>query len=407
MVRPSSQSKLLAVLLTALSAFGPVSIDMYLPSLPSMVAEFHTSISQVQLTLSMFITGFAVGTLFLGPISDRYGRRPVIIGGCLIYTVASIACLWAPNIEILTMGRFVQAVGAAAGPVIGRAVVRDVYPRQDAARLMSYMASAIAVAPAVGPILGGWLQSLYGWQANFYLFSGFGLLMLLGSWSLLGETNPARGQISINPLKIIQTYGLLMKSRYFIGHTLIVALVFSGLFSFLSGGSFLIIDLMGVAERNFGFVFMCVVAGFLSGALLSGTLNKKIGTLRTIELGSVVNVVACLLAVGCAALGLWRLPGLPGLASVVVPMALYFMSAALMLPNATAQVIAPYGSIAGAVSSLLGFLQMGLGAIAGAVVGMTFHDDAFPMMAQVAVLGIAGVLSYRLLIGRRSFKDLG
>lgn len=402
MVRPSVRSLPFAVLLTALAAFGPVSIDLYLPSLPAMVVDFGSTVSEVQLTLSLFVAGFAAGTLVHGPLSDRYGRRPVVLAGCALYCVASVACLFAPSMEMLIVGRFVQAIGAAAGPVIGRAVVRDVFPRQDAARLMSYMASAIAVAPAVGPMIGGWLHASFGWQANFVLFTGFGLLMLVSCWGMLHETNPNRDPASLSPMRLVQTFGMLMRARMFIGHALTVSLAFSCMFSFISGAAFVLIDLMGVAEEHFGFAFVCVVVGFGSGGFVSGRLSSRLGIGRTIEVGCALLLASTVVGVGLALAGAGTAPGLWNVASVVGPMAVMFFSGALIIPNATAQAISPYGQVAGSASSLLGFMQMGLGALMGAVVGATFSDSALPMMVQMALLALATVACYGVMVGRRS-----
>jgi DHA1 family bicyclomycin/chloramphenicol resistance-like MFS transporter len=405
MARPDSRSLPVAVLLTALAAFGPVSIDLYLPSLPAMVAVFHSTVSDVQLTLSVFIGGFAVGTLVHGPLSDRYGRRPVVLAGCILYCFASIACLFAPSIEMLTLGRFVQALGAAAGPVIGRAVVRDVYPRKDAARLLSYMASAIAIAPAIGPLIGGWLQSVYGWQSNFVLFTAFGLCVLVASWALLSETNTHRDSTSLTPIRLAQTFGMLLRSRLFVGHSLAVSLAFGCMFSFISGAAFIIIDVMGVAEQHFGFAFLSVVAGFSSGAFLSGRLSSTLGSGRTIEIGCGVLLVGSLSGALLAWFGAGTAPMPWNVISVVGPVTLVFFSGALIIPNATAQAISPYGHVAGAASSLLGFLQMGIGALVGAIVGLTFTDSALPMMIQIAILSLGSVACYSLLVGRREIED--
>jgi DHA1 family bicyclomycin/chloramphenicol resistance-like MFS transporter len=328
----------------------------------------------------------------------------VVLVGCGLYVAASFACLFAPSIELLVIGRFVQAIGAAAGPVIGRAVVRDVFPRQDAARLMSYMASAIAIAPAVGPMIGGWLHASFGWQSNFVLFAGFGLLMLVACFTMLDETNPHRDTASLSPVRLLQTFGMLLQSRLFIGHALAVSLAFSCMFSFISGAAFILIDLMGVAEQNFGFAFVCVVIGFGSGGFVSGRLSARLGIGRTIEIGCAILLVSALLGVGLALAGAGTAPGLWKVASVVVPMALMFFAGALIIPNATAQAISPYGQVAGSASSLLGFMQMGAGAVMGAVVGATFSDSALPMMAQIALLAVMTVTSYVLIVGRRSVE---
>lgn len=182
-----TNSFLFTVILTALVAFGPLSTDMYLPSLPAMKAEFGASVSDVQLTLSIFLAGFAVSQLLYGPLSDRFGRRPILIFGIFAYGIASVACFLATSIEMLIVARFFQAFGACSGPVLGRAIVRDVFGQDRAAQVLAYMGSAMALAPAVAPLAGGYLQVWFGWQASFVFLAGFAFLLVLLVFSLFGK----------------------------------------------------------------------------------------------------------------------------------------------------------------------------------------------------------------------------
>lgn len=400
MRRPSPRSLAVAALLTVLSAYGPISTDVYLPSLPDMMRVFNASVSDVQMTLSVFITGLAAGMLVHGPLSDRYGRRSVLLIGGVIYCLGSLACLFAPSIGWLIAGRFVQAIGACAGPVVARAVVRDVYDRQDAARLMSYMASAVALAPAIGPLIGGWLHSAFGWQANFVAMVIFGVVVLLASALLLEETNRQRGQQSIHPGRQLLSYGRLLRSPLFLGYGLVIGFTFSGLFSFVSGAAFVVITLLGVSEHHFGLVFACVIAGFMSGAFTSGRLSHRLGLQRTIAIGCVGLVLFGACGALLAAVDATHAPGLWGLASVVAPTAGYFFCSALVLPNSTASAMVPYGAVAGAASALLGFVQMAIGAIAGVIVGLLFSTSALPLMAQIAVCGMLALVAFFGLVHR-------
>lgn len=199
MSRPRPDSVAVAALLTALVAFGPISTDMYLPSLPALVSDFQTDVPTVQLTLSAFMVAFALAMLVYGPLSDRFGRRPVLLGAVVLYVISSVACVFAPTIEALVVARVFQAMGCCAGPVLGRAVVRDVYGRERAAQVLSYMGTAMALAPAIGPIAGGWLQVAFGWQAVFVVLSLFSLIALFGTYFMLDETNPHKNPYAISP----------------------------------------------------------------------------------------------------------------------------------------------------------------------------------------------------------------
>jgi len=381
---PDPRSRSVAVLLTALVAFGPISTDLYLPSLPAMADAFGTSVSQAQLTLSVFMAGFATGMLIYGPLADRLGRRPVLIGGIAIYVTASIACLLAENIDALIVARFFQAIGACCGPVIGRAVVRDIYDRTEAARMLSTMASAMALAPAVAPIVGGWLFTLFGWQANFLLLTLLGIGVLIAILKLLGETCPHKDPGATRPGRIFGTVTFLLRNRVFLGYTLVVSFGFAGLFSFISGSSFVIIDVLGLAPEYFGFAFMAVVFGYIVGAFSGGRLSGRVGIDRLIAIGTMLAV----LAGGGAAVFSWL--GIQSLATLIPFISLYFFATAWIIPLGTAGAMAPFPRIAGSVSSLLGFIQMTIGATAGFLVG-ALHDGTTHSLTTLMTL--AGVLS--------------
>lgn len=390
--KPDPRSFPVAVLLTALVAFGPVSTDLYLPSLPDMTRAFNTSVSMVQLTLSVFTGGFAVAMLVYGPLSDRYGRRPVLIGGAMLYVVASVLCMLAPTIEALLVGRFLQAVGACAGPVLGRAVVRDVYERAEAARMLSYMASAMALAPAVAPLLGGGLHAAFGWQANFVALTVFGVVITVATWAMLRETNAHRDPLATRPARLIGNYGALLQSRVFMGHTLCVALGFAGLFSFISGSSFVIIDVLGVDPEFFGFAFMAVVVGYITGAFGGGRLTGRLGIERMLAVGSTLCAIAGVIAMALA----WA--GVQSIAAVVAPTALYFLGAAILMPNGTAGAISPFPRMAGTASSLLGFLQMGAGALTGYLVGLLHDGTTRVMTTSIGLSGLATLVIFLVVV---------
>ncbi|MGE5546653.1 MAG: multidrug effflux MFS transporter [Solirubrobacterales bacterium] len=391
MQRAEPQSLTLKVLLTALVAFGPISTDLYLASLPDMARYFATDVATTQLTLSAFLVGFALAMPIYGPLSDRFGRRPVILAGVVIYLAASLFCTLAPSIEALIAGRFLQALGACSGPVVGRAVVRDLFPRDQAAKVLSYMASAMALAPFAAPILGGWFHALFGWRSNFVLLAVFGVGLAVGAWRILHETNTHKDPAALDPLTMLGNYGTLVRDPAVLAAVFTVALGFGGMFTFISGSSFVLIDVLGLKPEHFGFGFAVVIAGYIAGAFSAGRWTARIGLERMIAWGTL----------GCAAAGLtgtalaWA--GVQTLPAVLLPMSLYFFSCGLALPNATAAAIGPHPRMAGAASALVGCMQMAGGAVAGWLTAAYFDGSSRSMASVCGTLGLAAFLSFRAL----------
>ena len=394
-----SPTRRLAVLLTLLVAFGPVSTDLYLASLPDMARAFNTQAGMVQLTLSAFIGGFAVAQLAYGPLSDRFGRRPALLGGILVYVVASILCVFAPSIEALIAGRFLQALGACCGPVVGRAVVRDTFPRDQAAKVLSYMASAMALAPFVAPMVGGWFHTLFGWRSNFALLALFGVGLLVTVWRALEETNLHPDPQALSLGRMAANYGQLLRNRLYLGYVAIVTFTFAGMFAFISGASFVLIDMLGLAPDHFGFGFCIVVAGYMSGGLVAARLTHRIGLERMVGLG----VAGCAVTGVAGAVLAWTVTpphGWAGAVLVLVPMMSFFLCSALVLPNSTAGAIAPFARMAGIASAGIGFVQMAGGAAAGWVVGHAFDGTHRPMASMTAAMGLAALAAYLILVRR-------
>ncbi|OFX13017.1 MAG: Bcr/CflA family drug resistance efflux transporter [Alphaproteobacteria bacterium RIFOXYD12_FULL_60_8] len=384
----------LAVLLTSLVAFGPMSTDMYLPSLPDLTTIFQTSVARVQLSLSFFVGGFALSQLFYGPLSDRFGRRPVLLGGLTLYCLATAGCLWAASIEELIAGRFFQALGGGAGAVVGRAIVRDVWGRDGAARMFAYLSSAMALAPLMAPFLGGALHAAFGWQANFLVLVGFGLFVLVVAGVTLKESNAEPDVLALNPRRMVGNYFFLLKDRTFRGYALAAASSFGGLFAFISGSSFTLIDVLGLRPETFGFGFGVAVGGYILGAFGGGRLSHRLNVKTKVRLGVMIGLIA-----GCLGAGLaWS--GVEGLAAVLGPICLYFVGSGLVMPNSMAGAVGPFPQMAGAASALIGFMQLSVGAVAGAAVGLLFDGTTRPMPTVIAVMAGLAFLSYWLVVAR-------
>ena len=380
------------LLLVGLVAFGPLSTDLYLPSLPDMTRVFATDVSHVQLTLSVFLVGLALAQLIYGPLSDRFGRRPILLGGTMIYVVSVFLCLIAPTVQWLIFGRFFQAVGACSGGVVSRAIVRDVYPPSQAARVLSLMATAMALAPAVAPLIGGLLHATFGWRANFVVMMLFGVGLLIAGWRLLDETIAEPNLVALRPMTMVETYALLLGNRHFMGHTATLSLCFAAMFAFISGASFVVIDVLGGSPLQFGLCFAFVVIGYMCGSFSSARLSQKVDLERLIRFGVLAGALGAILMIGLALAKVQTIP------AVVGPIAVCFFGAGLTLPNSTAAAIMPHGRIAGSASALLGFLQMSCGAVTGWVVGRLHDGTTLPTAAVVCAMWIAAAVVRALVL---------
>jgi DHA1 family bicyclomycin/chloramphenicol resistance-like MFS transporter len=378
--------------LTMVVALGPISTDLYLPSLPAIGMAFGTTASEVQLTLSVFLIGFAVSQLLYGPLSDRFGRRPVLIVALMIYLVATVACGLADSIEWLIAARFAQALGACAGPVIGRAVVRDVFGRDRSAKVLSYMAMAMALAPAIGPVIGGYLETGFGWRANFVALGFFGVVALAGIWFLLPETNSYTDPTATRPGKLISNYLTLARNPLYLGYVLLCTFSYAGIFSFISGSSFILIDKLGLTPSAYGLCFSAIVVGYMAGTFASGRFTQRVGINRMILIGTVIECAGGLLGLILA------VNGQLSVVSVVVPTAIFLIGTGLTMPNALAGAVGPFPRMAGAASALLGFTQMTVSAAVGIAVGHSSGNDALGMMTALALVSVAALLSYMLLV---------
>jgi DHA1 family bicyclomycin/chloramphenicol resistance-like MFS transporter len=385
------------VIVAALIALGPLSTDMYLPAFPQLAQYFDASIDQVQLTLSVFLIGFALAQLLHGPLSDRLGRKPVMLGALLLFVLASCGVAAAASIEAVTVWRLLQAFGGAAGPVLGRAMVRDRYGPAEAARMLAYIGSAMALAPALAPILGGYLGVWFGWQAIFLFLALYGLVGALLLALKVPETLSAEYRRGLPRGRLWHGYRLVWAHRRWRWYAWICSFVFCGLFAFLSGASFVIIDHFGWPEERFGWFFALVVFGFMVGGFTAGRCSRRFGVDRLILFGAGLAAVAG--SVMCALAWL----RVDTVAAVVAPMIFYMAAAGIVMPQAMAGAMAPFAQHAGAASALLGFVQMSLAAATGVLVGH-LHDGS--PLSMATAIALSGLLTLAACLGlwRRADK---
>ena len=388
MLRPNTLA--LTALLGLLTALGPLSTDMYLPSLPAIGLALGSDTAAVQLTLSVFLLGFAAGQVVYGPLSDRFGRRPPLLAGLALFVAASVLCALAPTIELLTAARFLQAFGAAGPIVLARAVVRDLYEGPAAARELSRMGTIMGFVPAAAPILGGFLQRFLGWQANFAVATVIGLLGILVVAGKLPETLATAGRGPLSITGIFAGYAALARHRGFLAWLALMSLTYGGLFAYISGSSFVLQGVYHLGEVAFGVAFAIGVGGYIAGTLIAQVLVPRLGLERTVAAGVIALATGGLAMLVLVLFG----PGHP--AEIVGPMTLYLAGVGLVMPQAMAGALAPFPQRAGTASSMAGFVQMLTGAAIGMLVGRSLGAGALPLPIAIATTGVAAAALFHL-----------
>lgn len=385
-------SAALTVLLGALTALGPMSMDIYLVSVPSMTEAFHTGVAQVQLTLSLYMAGFAVGQLFYGPISDGLGRRPALILGLAMHVVASLVCALSTHIETMIWARLFQSTGVCGAFVVSRSVVRDLHTRERAARLLSYMGMVTGMAPIVAPILGSYLHVAFGWRANFYFVTAYGLASLLVVVFLFGETNRAPDPRALIPWRIVRNFATLLRHRAFFGYACTLACATGALLSFISGASLVFLRVFGFPEHDFGFLFGCIMLGNIGGAALGSHLVMRYGIEPLLIRAAVLSMVA---GVSMAVLA-WA--HVDHVLAVLVPMFLFMLGFSLVIPQSMAGALSPFPHLAGNASALLGVIQWSFASLVGEAVGVLFDGTQRPMATVIGVLSVLTWLCVVLIV---------
>lgn len=368
-------------------------MDMYLPSLPTLAAYFSTSTAKAQLTLSGFTVGFAVGQLVYGPLSDRLGRRWVLLSGVALYVAASLACAVAADIDTLIAVRFLQALGGGAGVVLTRAIVRDLYSREAGARALSLMLLVPSLAALVGPFIGGQILLWTDWRAIFWLLTALGAVILAYGTLRLPETLPAPLRHAASPARIAREYGIILCDRQALGYMLCGAFSFAGMFAQLSGTPFVYIELFGVAPENFGFLFALNIVGIMIGSFVNSRLVTRFGIRRMLVFGTTMALA------GGLSVALFASLGVGGLAAIVASIVIFMTPHNVVNANATAGALEKFPQIAGTASALIGAIRFAIGAAVGAAVGLLHDGTAVPMALVIGACGVASAAAFWLMTG--------
>ncbi|MBX6367883.1 MAG: multidrug effflux MFS transporter [Rhodospirillales bacterium] len=379
-------------LLVAVTATGSLALNIFVPSVPGLVTYFATDLATVQLAISLYLVGVAGGQLVYGSLSDRFGRRPVLLVGLVVYVFGGLACALAPAIEVLVAGRVLQALGACAGFVIGRAMVRDVYGRERAASALGYLTAAVSVVPAVAPAIGGTLEVWFGWRASFVLVVIVGVVVLMIAHAKAHETHFERQPEGWGDL--LRSYVRLLSLPRFSGYAFNVALTSTAFFAFITGAPVIMANALHYPPDAYGWYFIGISGCYMIGNAVSGRFTMLIGLDRMAWSGT---ILALLSSTTLLALGLGTELG-PIL--LFAPMWVVAFGNGLSQPNATAAGISADPRRVGAASGLLGALQMGCGAVGTALVGHFNDDTALPVATVMVASALAALLA--LAITRRS-----
>jgi len=388
--RIATGSLAFTLLLGAMGALPPLSIDMGLPALPILQRALSTTETGSGLTLSLFLAGFAAAQLALGPLSDRIGRRPVLLGGLAVFTLAGIGCATSGSITALVLWRLLQGMGAASGTVLAFAIVRDLFEGNAMRTKLSYVTMVLSVAPIIAPTLGGWMLLLGGWRPIYGLLAVAGLLLTSSVAIGLGETrrpHPARHNL-------LASYSTVLGHRSCIGFALVNACNFGTLFAYVSGSPALMIGSLGVSTQLYGVLFACTAGGILAGAWLNGWLSRRGASAHFPVTASLVVSAAT-----AALLLVLAVSGHVGLGLLMPLLIVNTGCRGMVGPGATHLALAPLPQLAGAASALLGFLQMGTGALSSAIVALLYAAfGPAGMMATMLLFALAALAAARFAV---------
>lgn len=375
-----------ALILGGLSAFAPLSVDMYLPAFPAMTGQLGATQPEIQLTLTAFVISLAVGQAIAGPLSDAYGRKVPLVAGLTLYAVTSVACAFAPSAPVLVLLRFLEGLGAATGIVISRAQVRDLFSGIALARFFSSLMLVNGLGPIIAPVIGGQVLRFTSWRGVFVVLAVFGTVLLLATLLGLPETLPADQRRSARLGGVLRSYGQLLRDRMFVGYALTSAVTFAAMFGYISGSSFVLQDVYGLSPQQYSLVFGVNSVGILLLGLSSSVLLRRFQPRPLVATGLVIAVLS---GIGMVVAVLAHL----GLYGLLVPLFLLVASTGLVMPNATALGLADQARHAGAASALIGLSQFLVGGLTAPLAGSA-GSSALPMVVLMAANALVAAICY-------------
>ena len=388
-LRPNSWP--LIAVLSALLAFGPISTDLYVGTFPAIADAFGTSVSEAQLTLTSFLIGVGVAQLFVGALSDRFGRRPVLIAGLLLYGICAVACALATSITELVVLRLFQAFGSCTPVVLSRAIIRDLHERSDSARVLGYVGGFMGTVPIVAPILGSYAVVWFDWSATFWFMVAYCVVVFVAILICMQETlSPEHAERS-SIEQVIFSFSRVLTSRDALIYAMPYCFVYAGMFGLFTGFAFVVEEILGHPRETLGIFFGIILTGYMVGAIAVGRLSRQV------EIAALFRVATYLAAGSALAMLTGVVAGTLHITMFVAPMFVYLLAVGLINPIGLALVLAPFPEIAGKTSALLGFMQMLFAATASLLVSGLHDDTAMPATIVVAVSGVMVAVSHALL----------
>lgn len=383
----------LILILGALTALGPFSIDMYLPGFPAIARSFHTSTSRVALSLSSFFVGISVGQLLYGPLLDRYGRKNPLYVGLILYIAASAGCFFSTSIEVLIALRFVQAVGSCAAGVASMAMVRDIFPVKDNAKVFALLILILGVSPMIAPTVGGYVTAVFRWQLIFVILALIAASILITVLFFLPESHLPDPTYSLKPKPILNSFVLVLKHPQFYTYAICGAVGFSGLFAYLSASPFVFMDVFGLSSKVYGWIFALLSLGFIGSSQVNGLLSKKYSS-QNIVIAAIFSMLIISLVFLIGSINGWL-----GIKGTILMIFGVLCCVGITSPNTSALSLAPFSKNAGTAAALMGALQMAAGAFASVMVSFFKSRSAIPM---AGIIFVAALLAFIILIvGKR------
>lgn len=391
------QRLLVILILGLLSAIGPFSIDMYLPGFPAIAKDLRCSVDMVSYTLASFFIGVCIGQLISGPLLDRFGRKRPLYVGMILYVLASVGCAFSTSVEMLIVFRLFQALGGCVTMVAPRAIIRDLFPVEESAKIFSLMILILGVSPILAPTAGSFLIGDFGWQSVFLVLGLITLLVLLAVVFLMPESKQPDPTFSMKIGDIMSSFKTVMKERQFYMYTLSGSIAAAGLFAYLAGSPFVLLKLHGVSEKEYGIIFAIIASGLITASQLNNVLLKKYSSVQIVKFTLILQTIFGL----CLFLG--TAFHIVNLYTLVALIFLFLSCQGFNFPNSSALSMEPFEKEAGSASALMGAIQMGFGAAAAAAVGMLNATTALPMTGVMALCSL-WALVILLMAGRKNAR---
>jgi DHA1 family bicyclomycin/chloramphenicol resistance-like MFS transporter len=387
----------LILLLGSLTALGPFSIDMYLPGFPAIAKDLHTTVARVSLSLSGFFIGISVGQLLYGPLLDRFGRKKPLYIGLMVYIISSIGCAYATSIDALIILRFIQAVGSCAAAVASIAMVRDLFPLNENAKVFALLMLVVGVSPMIAPTVGGYVTTAFGWHSVFIVLMLLGLVNLLASIFGLPDSYKPDPTISLKPRPIITNFLAVLKEPQFYTYALTGSVAFAGLFAYVAGSPLLFMDIYAVSEETYGWIFAFLSIGLIGSSQLNTLLLRKYSSEQLIFAALICQAVTGIVFL------VGSINGWFGLPETIALLFIFLGCLGFASPNTSALSLAPFSKNAGSASALMGAVQMGLGTIASVGVSLFDTRSSLPMVAIMASTSLIALAI--LYFGRKNITN--